>query len=88
MKKLALLIYGLLIFTTGADCGVITTLSGFMTEERKPDAYYSLNTAGQNVRIYEFSPKSQPNHTCVIVFTESDTKSPTMSCFEKTDKAK
>jgi len=79
MKKLLLL--GVLLVT--ANAGVWTSLSGWSAETRKPDAFYAVDTVGENIRVYEFTPKSQPSYTCIIVFVESDKKSPPMTCVEK-----
>jgi len=79
MKKLILLT----VLAVFANAGVWTSISGWNAETRKPDAFYAVDTVGENIRVYEFTPKSQPGYTCVIVFVESDKKSPPMNCFKK-----
>lgn len=79
MKK----IITLLVLTTYMFAGVWTSLQGWNAETRKPDAFYAVDTVGENIRVYEFTPKSQPSYTCIIVFVESDKKSPPMTCVEK-----
>lgn len=79
MKKLLLLV----AFSIYANAGIWSSIGGWTAETRKPDAFYAIDTVGENIRVYEFTPKSNPNYTCVIVFTESTTKSPPMQCVEK-----
>jgi len=79
MKKL-ILFAALIGF---ANAGMWSSIQGWTAETRKPDAFYAVDTVGENIRVYEFTPKSQPGYTCVIVFVESDKKSPPMNCFKK-----
>ena len=79
MKKIIVL----LSLATYMFAGVLTSLQGWNAETRKPDAFYAVDTVGENIRVYEFTPKSQPSYTCIIVFVESDKKSPPMTCVEK-----
>ena len=76
----------ILLLAVFANAGVLTSLQGWNAETRKPDAFYALDTVGENLRVYEFTPKSQPQYRCIIVFVESDKKSPPMTCFEKIPK--
>jgi len=46
----------------------------------KPDVEYSLETEGYNVRVYEFTPVSDPGSTCVMTFTNEKMG---MFCFAK-----
>jgi len=50
----------------------------------KPDVQYSLETEGYNVRVYEFTPLSDPGSTCVMSFTNEKM---TMFCFSKSKEA-
>lgn len=59
-----------------------TRIVGFATESKSAE-FYTLDVVGENVRVYEFSPKADNNVTCVMVFTESTMKSPVMQCFKK-----
>ena len=79
MKKLILLV----ILVVFANAGVWTSIQGWTAETRKADAFYAVDTVGENIRVYEFTPKSQPSYTCIIVFVESDKKSPPMTCVKK-----
>jgi hypothetical protein len=56
-------------------------LSGQTFETVEPDSKYQLDTAGWNTRVYEWTPKSNPNVFCIAQFSE---KGPVgMYCFEK-----
>ena len=66
-----------------SNAGVWTTLSGLGTKEIKPDITYTVDTIGQNPRVYEFTPKNNTDYICIIVYTEGENKSPTMQCIPK-----
>jgi len=83
MKILAFLLIGINLFG-----GVFTSLGGLVTKEIKPDETYTVDTIGENPRVYEFTPKANPNYTCIIVYTESNYKSPVMQCIPKAKKHK
>ena len=46
----------------------------------KPDAQYSIETEGYNVRVYEFTPLTDPGSTCIMTFTNEKMG---MFCFAK-----
>jgi len=78
IKKLLLI----LVFIIPVFAGVFTSISGFTAKEIKPDAFYTVDTAGENPRVYVFTVKgSKPLKQCVMVFTESMVKYPTMHCW-------
>jgi len=79
MKKLLLIA----LIACLAEAGMWTRFQGWVAETRKPDAMYAVDTIGENVRVYEFTSKSQPNIICIVLFTESETKSPVMTCVKK-----
>jgi len=78
MRLVLLLMIGLDLFA-----GIWTRLGGFGTKEIKPDSTYTIDTIGENPRVYEFTPRANPNYTCIIVYTESNYKSPVMQCIPK-----
>lgn len=49
---------------------------------QKPDANYELDTYGANSEVYEFTPRTAPEKTC-IVFMLDNLKSMSMQCFDK-----
>lgn len=51
-------------------------------EQHQLDAAYKLPTAGYDVRVYEFTPKGNPNLTCVMPFAEK-AGAAGLQCFEK-----
>ena len=85
MFKILVLI---MITIVTANAGVWTSISGFGAKEIKPDVTYTLDTIGQNPRIYEFTPKNNQNYICIIVYTEGNAKSPTMQCIPKSNQEK
>ena len=56
-------------------------LSGQTFETVEPDSKYQLNTGGWKPRVYEWTPKSNPNVFCIA---QLSAKGPVgMYCFEK-----
>ncbi len=53
-------------------------------EKIDPDAQYSIETSGYNIRVYEFTPLTDPERTCVIATTNEKMQ---MQCFDKSSKA-
>jgi hypothetical protein len=72
-----------LFVTALVFAGVWTSISGLGTKEIKPDVVYTVDTAGENPRVYEFTPKNNQNYICIIVYTEGAHKSPVMQCIPK-----
>jgi len=79
MKKL-ILITMIMIFAATAYAGLLTSIGGFNAKEIKPDAFYTVDVVGQNVRVYEWTTQTEPKMKCVAMFTESANKSPQMHC--------
>lgn len=83
MKKL-LLSAILAVCATSASAGMFSTVSGMNMPEIKPSNGYTIDTAGFNPRIYEFTPKFDSNKICIIAFSSSDgSSSSQMDCFDK-----
>jgi hypothetical protein len=66
-----LLIITLVLFT---GCNIGTSgkqVDGGSTNQLnalfEPDFYYELDTWGSNADVFEFTPKSNPNYTCIAV---------------------
>ena len=70
----------IMLFITGCGDGFITTTT--TNELKTPDANYELDTWGSNSEVYEFTPQTAPNKTC-IVFMLDNLKSMSMQCFDK-----
>lgn len=82
MYKKLLFVLGLAITL---NAGVWTSVSGFSKKEIDPDVTYTLDTIGQDPRVYEFTPKANKNYACVIIYTEG-ASAPVMQCFPKETK--
>ena len=52
----------------------------FVTKNRSVDHAYRLNTKGDDLRVYEFTPDSNPKVVCVVVAGERNS---TTECFQK-----
>jgi len=61
----------------------LITATTFAGELINPSASYELDTWGSNSEVYEFTPKTNPNYTCVV-FILDNLKSTSMECFPKT----
>jgi len=86
MKKIVLfvLIITLGAFGSPAFAGAWSMISGMAMPEIKPQAAYTIDTAGINPRIYEFDTKVEPIKHCVVLVASSDKMAaPTMQCFNK-----
>lgn len=59
MKKYLLIPFILM----GCDGAVNTTPTGLF----QPDHYYEIDGWGTNPDVYEFTPKSNKNYTCLII---------------------
>jgi len=82
MKKILFLI---LIFITSSSFAISwSQLKSWGNKTLEPDVKYSIETEGYNVRVYEFTPLSDPGSTCVMTFTNEKMG---MFCFNKSDKA-
>ncbi len=59
-------------------------LKSWGKKDVQPDVQYNLETEGYNVRVYEFTPLSDPGSTCVMTFTNEKMG---MFCFAKSKEA-
>jgi len=59
-----------LILTVNLDAGMTwSQIMSWKNKTIKPDAKYNIETEGYNVRVYEFTPVTDPGSTCVMTFT-------------------
>lgn len=79
MKKV-LTIAALMLLLIGCGDGAITSPSTNALVD--PDHAYEIDTWGSNSEIYEFTPRSNKNMTC-IVFMPDSLSSSAMQCFKK-----
>jgi hypothetical protein len=59
-------------------------LQSWTNKTIQPDAKYNVETEGYNVRVYEFTPVSDPGSTCIMSFTNEKMG---MFCFAKSKDA-
>jgi len=83
MKKISIAI-ALLAITTSLNAISWAQVMSWKDKTVKADAQYSLETEGYNVRVYEFTPLTDPGATCIMTFTNEKMG---MYCFPKSDKA-
>jgi hypothetical protein len=73
MKKLLILA----LIGASAQAGMYSIVSGMSMDEIKPKAVYTIDTAGVNPRIYEFTTKTSPKKACILVVVGDE---PTLQC--------
>ena len=59
-------------------------LKSWGNKDVEPDVKYNIETEGYNVRVYEFTPLSDPGSTCIMTFTNEKMG---MFCFNKSKEA-
>lgn len=83
MKKYLFVIT--LLFLTSQACAISwSQLKSWGNKTVEPDVKYSIETEGYNVRVYEFTPVSDPGSTCIMTFTNEKMG---MFCFNKSKEA-
>ena len=71
-------------FVVSANAGMFSMVEGMSMPEIKPQAAYTVDTAGINPRVYEFNTKIKPIKHCVVFIASSDKMAaPTMQCFDR-----
>ena len=74
-----------LIWAVNLDAGMTwSQIMSWKNKTIKPDAKYNIETEGYNVRVYEFTPVTDPGSTCVMTFTNEKMG---MFCFAKSKDA-
>ena len=82
MKKLYIFI--MLILVTQLNAITWAQMMSWTNKTINPDVKYSIATEGYNVRVYEFTPVSDPGSTCIMTFTNEKMG---MFCFAKSKDA-
>lgn len=83
MKKIVLI--SIMVFSINMYAGMTwSQVLSWKNKTVKPDAQYNIETEGYNVRVYEFTPLTDPGSTCVMSFTNEKMG---MFCFSKSSKA-
>jgi len=82
MKKLLLFSF---LFVSSLYAGITwSQVTSWGNKTIKPDVKYSIETEGYNVRVYEFTPLTDPGSTCIMTFTNEKMG---MFCFAKSKEA-
>ena len=81
-KKIYILIA--LIIATNLNAITWAQMMSWTNKTINPDVKYSIATEGYNVRVYEFTPVSDPGSTCIMTFTNEKMG---MFCFAKSKDA-
>jgi len=69
------------IVVSSLHASMFSMVSGMAMKQIKPDAAYTVDTAGINPRIYEFNTRVKPIMHCVVLIASSDKFSaPAMQC--------
>ena len=69
------------IVVSSLHAGMFSMVSGMTMKQIKPQAAYTVDTAGINPRVYEFNTKVEPIMHCVVLIASSDKFSaPAMQC--------
>ena len=63
-----------------SGCDGVTDTNSY--ELAQPTAEYEIDTWGSNSEVYEFTPKTNPNMTCVMVMLDSGNDMG-LQCFPK-----
>lgn len=75
----AAVLVGSVLFITPSEAGTWSLLKGSQLDDHVTDESYNLPVAGIDLRVYEWTPKGNPNVTCVAAF---GTDNPVgMQCF-------
>ena len=83
MKKFILLT-SILLLSSSAYAVSWSQMKSWMNKDVDPDVKYNLETEGYNVRVYEFTPISDPGSLCIMSFTNEKMG---MFCFNKSKDA-
>lgn len=84
MKKTIFTVIALFLTNTLYAEMTWSQIASWKNKTIKPDAKYSIETEGYNVRVYEFTPLTDPGSTCIMTFTNEKMG---MFCFAKSKDA-
>lgn len=84
MKNVKFVMIGLIVLFMSACDGVPDPNSFGL---QNPDYEYEVDTWGFNSEVYEITPKSNPNYTCVMWMLDSGAAMG-LQCFPKPTKSK
>ncbi|MEA2016991.1 MAG: hypothetical protein U9N59_00975 [Campylobacterota bacterium] len=81
MKVIATILISIVYLNAGMTWSQVVS---WKNKTINPDAQYSIETEGYNVRVYEFTPLTDPGSLCIMTFTNEKMGT---YCFKKSDKA-
>jgi len=81
MKTIVIILISIVYLQAGISWSQVMS---WKNKTIKPDAQYNIETEGYNVRVYEFTPLTDPGSLCVMTFTNEKMGT---YCFKKSDKA-
>lgn len=81
MKKILLALTFLVVSSYAVSW---SQMKSWMNKDVEPDVKYNIETEGYNVRVYEFTPISDPGSLCIMSFTNEKMG---MFCFNKSKDA-
>lgn len=67
MKKILVLVLAIALFATPAFAGWLTNQIAGDGEGTKKSVMYKLEAFGNDLRVYEWTPRENPNVRCVFV---------------------
>lgn len=81
MKTIVIILISIVYLQAGISWSQVMS---WKNKTINPDAQYSIETEGYNVRVYEFTPLTDPGSLCIMTFTNEKMGT---YCFKKSDKA-
>jgi len=82
MKTQHKIIFAFILVGALSGCGDGAITTGSTNDLMTPDHNYEIDTWGTNSEIYEFTPKSNNEKTCVFVMLDSG-DAMGLQCFDK-----
>ena len=79
LNKIALILVALALLAGCSDGGITTPTTN---ELAQPDFNYEIDTWGANSEVYEFTPRSNTNMTCVMFMLDNG-QAMGLQCFPK-----
>ena len=72
----------LVLFTSVATAGMWSTVTSMNLKEKKADAVYTLDTAGFNPRVYEFTTVDKKMKCVLVSASSNENSSPALQCIK------
>ena len=83
MKKMIITTVLFSVIAVTVNAGMFSMVEGMAMKEIKPQAAYTIDTAGVNPRVYEFNTRVKPIMHCIVLIASSDKlAAPAMQCYK------